>query len=60
MIFGKHINKYYRKYWYFFVLIIIIDAFIDVVQLIIPKITGGVVQILGVIEKGGIFNWLII
>ena len=54
MIFGKHINKYYRKYWYFFVLIIIIDAFIDVVQLIIPKITGGVVQILGVIEKGGI------
>ena len=49
MIFGKYINKYYRKYWYYFALIIIIDALIDVVQLFIPKITGGIITILNMI-----------
>lgn len=50
MIFGKYINKYYRKYWYYFALIVLIDAVIDVVQLIIPKITGGIITILNVVS----------
>ena len=56
MIFGKYINKYYRKYWYYFALIIIIDALIDVVQLFIPKITGGIITILNMISKSNTFT----
>ena len=56
MIFGKYINKYYRKYWYYFVLIILIDAAIDVAQLIIPKITGGVISILDMISNNNTFT----
>ena len=56
MIFGKYINKYYRKYWYYFALIIVIDAIIDVVQLFIPKIIGGIITILNMISKSNTFT----
>ena len=56
MIFGKYINKYYKKYWYLFALIILIDAFIDIVQLLIPQITGGVISILAIIDLGNAFT----
>lgn len=44
MLFGKHINKYYRKYWYHFLALIFFDIAVDIIQLFIPKITGSVVQ----------------
>lgn len=44
MIFGKYINKYYRKYWYFFLLTILFDIVVDVVQLLLPKITGFILK----------------
>ena len=44
MIFGKYINKYYKKYWYFFVLTILFDVTVDVVQLLLPRITGFILK----------------
>ncbi|MDY2902350.1 MAG: ABC transporter ATP-binding protein [Bacilli bacterium] len=44
MIFGKHINKYYLKYSYFFILGIIALVFVDIFQLRIPEIIGEIVD----------------
>ncbi len=46
MIFGKHINKFYKKYWYYFLLLFIFDIGVDILQLYIPRITGGVITCL--------------
>ena len=46
MIFGKHINQFYKKYWYYFLLLIFFDVSVDVLQLFIPKITGGIITLL--------------
>lgn len=46
MIFGKHINKYYRKYWYYFAFLIFFDILVDILQLFIPRITGGIITCL--------------
>lgn len=46
MIFGKHINHFYKKYWYYFLLLIVFDVSVDVLQLFIPKITGGIITLL--------------
>lgn len=46
MLFGKHINPFYRKYWYYFALLIFFDIAVDILQLYIPKITGGVITVL--------------
>lgn len=46
MIFGKYINKYYKKYWYYFVLLIFFDILVDILQLFIPRITGGIITCL--------------
>lgn len=40
MIFGKCVNKYYKKYWYYFLIIFISDVFVDLIQLLIPMILG--------------------
>lgn len=48
MIFGKYINKYYKKYWYLFLGVILVCAFVDVVQLYVPKIIGNIVSALTV------------
>lgn len=40
MLFGKYINKYYKKYWYLFITVILFDAIVDVAQLFIPQIMG--------------------
>lgn len=45
MIFGKYINGYYKKYWYLFVAIFICDAFVDIIQLLIPMIIGNVISV---------------
>lgn len=44
MIFGKHINKYYLKYSYFFILGIVALVFVDIFQLRIPEIIGEIVD----------------
>src|SRR5574344_103526 len=44
MLFGKHVNKFYKKYfWYFFFGIITLIA-VDYIQLFIPEIIGNVVD----------------
>ncbi len=49
MLFGKHVNKYYKKYfWYFFIGIIAVIA-VDYIQFFIPEIIG---QIIDDLESG--------
>ena len=44
MITGKYINKFYKKYWYMFLLGIIVLIAVDWIQLYIPQFTGDVVD----------------
>ncbi len=44
MIFGKHINKFYFKYGFFFLIGIFALFVVDYVQLIIPEITGAIIE----------------
>lgn len=44
MLFGKHVNKFYKKYfWYFFFGIITLVA-VDYIQLFIPEIIGNIID----------------
>ena len=45
MIFGKYINRYYLKYWYLFLSVLISDAIVDIVQLCIPMVIGNLVSV---------------
>lgn len=47
MIFGRNINKYYKKYWYLFFLGFLFLASVDIVQLFIPDIVGRMIAALG-------------
>ena len=44
MIFGKHINEYYKKYWYLFVAVFSADIIVDLLQLLLPLIIGNIVS----------------
>ena len=44
MITGKYINKFYKKYWYMFLLGIAVLIAVDWIQLYIPQFTGDVVD----------------
>ena len=44
MITGKYINKYYKKYWYMFLLGVLVLIAVDWIQLYIPQFTGDVVD----------------
>lgn len=44
MIFGKHVNKFYYKYGIFFLLGIAALITVDYAQLIIPEITGNIIE----------------
>lgn len=46
MIFGRHINKYYLRYWYMFLLGIIATVVVDIVQLEIPNNYGTLIDYL--------------
>lgn len=46
MIFGKYVNQYYRKYWYYFLLVLIVDALVDIGQLLLPLLRGNAVSAL--------------
>ena len=52
MIFGKFINKYYKKYAAYFIIGILFAIFVDWLQLYIPEFTGKIVNILS--APGGI------
>lgn len=44
MIFGKHVNKFYKKYFWYFFFGILSLIFVDYIQLFIPQITGSIVD----------------
>lgn len=44
MLFGKNINKYYIKYWYYILIGIIALIFVDTYQLKIPEIIGSIID----------------
>ncbi len=44
MLFGKYINKYYKKYWYYFVSIFLVDSIVDFAQLLIPYFLGNAIN----------------
>ncbi len=44
MIFGKHVNKFYLRYWYLILTGIFALVLVDVVQLEIPSIVGQIVR----------------
>ncbi len=46
MIFGKYINKYYRKYAIFFIIGVAALILVDVAQLFVPQFLGNIVDIL--------------
>ena len=48
MLFGKHINKYYKKYWYYFLIGIIALIAVDWIQLYMPEFLGKIVDLLSV------------
>lgn len=44
MLFGKHVNKYYKKYFWYFFFGLLFLIFVDYIQLYIPQITGNIVD----------------
>lgn len=53
MVFGKYVNKFYKKYFWRFFFGILTLIFVDYIQLFIPAITG---RIINGITEGGISN----
>ncbi len=45
MLLGKHINKYYKKYWYYFLIGVIFLVLVDYIALFIPKYLGIIVDL---------------
>ncbi len=45
MLFGKYINRYYKKYWYLFLAILITDTIVDIVQLLLPMMIGNLISV---------------
>ncbi len=52
MLFGKYVNRFYRRYWYDFVLGIFFLVIVDIAQLILPNLIQGVVNMFGVYPAG--------
>lgn len=44
MVFGKHINKYYRKYFWYFFFGILTLIFVDSIQVLVPEYTRNIVD----------------
>ena len=45
MLFGKHINKYYKKYFWYFIAGLIALVLVDYFQLIVPEALGQIVDL---------------
>ena len=58
MIFGKAVNKYYLKYAHLFILGLIALVIVDYVQLLIPILTGELIDGLdqGTMDRNGILD----
>ena len=44
MLFGKHVNKFYKKYFFYFFFGILTLIAVDYIQLLIPELIGNVVD----------------
>lgn len=44
MLFGKYVNKFYKKYWYLFLIGVTCLVLVDYFQLLIPEIYGDIVN----------------
>ncbi len=53
MLFGAHVNKFYKKYWYLFLLGALFLILVDYFQLLIPEIYGSIINEL---KKGTLFS----
>ncbi|MGM9899080.1 MAG: ABC transporter ATP-binding protein [Bacilli bacterium] len=60
MVFGKHVNKFYKKYFWYFFFGILTLIFVDYIQVFVPQIIGNIVDGVnnGVIKDGS-WNYLI-
>ena len=60
MLFGKHVNKYYLKYfWYFFFGIIALIV-VDYVQLLVPEEIGNIVDNISEGKISSLGDWLLL
>jgi len=53
MLFGQHVNKFYKKYWYLFLLGALFLILVDYFQLLIPEIYGSIINEL---KNGTLFS----
>ena len=44
MLFGKYLNKYYKKYWFFFLLGVLALVTVDIAQTFIPRFLGRIID----------------
>ena len=57
MLLSKYLNKYYLKYWYFYLIGILALVFVDYIQLFIPEFLGKLVEIFkNASDNGGVFD----
>ena len=56
MLFSKYLNKYYSKYWYFYLIGILALVFVDYIQLFIPEFLGDLVGIFESAAEVGSFS----
>ena len=54
MLLGKHLNKYYGKYWFLFLGGVLALIVVDVVQLYLPEYLGNLVDLLNDSSKTGV------
>ncbi len=55
MLFGKHVNKYYLKYCYLFLIGILADVFVDIIQTLLPEYLGIIVDNINNLDTS--FSW---
>ena len=53
MLLGRYVNKYYLKYWYFYLLGVIALVAVDYVQLFQPEVLGQIIDHLSDSSKNG-------
>ncbi|MCR5308975.1 MAG: ABC transporter ATP-binding protein/permease [Bacilli bacterium] len=56
MLLSRYLNKYYRKYWYLYLIGIIALIFVDYLQLFVPEFLGQLVGIFEDAAKDGVFT----
>lgn len=53
MLFGKHVNKYYLKYFWYYLIGVVALIFVDYIQLLVPEQIGNIINNF---ENGNITN----